>query len=209
VGEIAYGTLEGLIKHGNGWRELNFITPNSTMLGFAKRDTHMDEYSYWRKPQPSAWDEIIRQRDGANSGASVTIYRSTQSDAPGTVTNSCTRQIFEQKVSSPEDLERFGVTEDKELSGEKEKGKELLFVVKRGRAANIAEQDRPPYELEEDIRQWAHGMTSAEIRRQCVDLGIDEDEDDHFPIEYGEVEVDNYKEVDEYEWSFDPIFTPS
>jgi hypothetical protein len=31
-GEVAYDTLEGLIKYRNGWRELHFITPNSTML---------------------------------------------------------------------------------------------------------------------------------------------------------------------------------
>jgi hypothetical protein len=228
-GEVAYDTLEGLIKYGNGWRELHFITPNSTMLGFAKMDMFMAD-PYWRKPQPSTWDGIVRQRDGANSGASVTVYRSTQSDAPGTVTNPCTRQIFEQKLSSPEDLEKFGVTEDKELLEEKGKGKELLVVVKRGRAANIAEQHGPPYTLEGDIRQWAHGMTWAEIRRQCFDFLMDDDEDDEFRTEEDEdddfrieededgdfqteededdnfrtgdreVEVDNYKKVDEYEW---------
>jgi hypothetical protein len=199
-GEVAYDTLEGLIKYGNGWRELHFITPNSTMLGFAKMDMFMAD-PYWRKPQPSTWDEILRQRDGANSGASITVYRSTQSDTPGTVSNPCTRQIFEQKLSSPEDQEKFGVTEDKELLGGEGKGKELLVIVKRGRAANIAEQDRPPYMLEGDIRQWAHGMTWAEIRRECIDFFMDDDEDDDFRTEEDEeVEVDNYKKVDEYEW---------
>jgi hypothetical protein len=61
--------------------------------------------------------------DGVNSGASITVYRSTQSDTPGTVTNPCTRQSFLQKVPFPEGLENFGVTEDKELLGEKGKGK--------------------------------------------------------------------------------------
>jgi hypothetical protein len=200
-GEVAYDTLEGLIKYGNGWRELHFIAPNSTMLGFAKMDMFMAD-PYWRKPQPSTWDEILRKRDGANSGASITIYRSTQSDAPGTVTNPCTRQIFEQKASSSEGQENFGVIEDKELCGGEGKGKELLFIVKRGRAANIEEQDRPPYKLEGDIRQWAHGMSWAEIRRQCIDFLMDDDEDDDFRTEEDEeVEVDNYKMVDEYEWS--------
>src|SRR2546429_1002562 len=54
-GEIAYDTLEGLIKYGNGWKELHFITPNSTMLGFAKVVMFMAD-PYWRKPQPSTWD---------------------------------------------------------------------------------------------------------------------------------------------------------
>jgi hypothetical protein len=200
-GGIAYDTLEELVKYGNGWRELHFITPNSTMLGFAKMDIFVAD-PYWRKPQPSTWDEIVRQRDGANSGASVIVYRSTQSDAPGTVTNPRTRQIFEQKLSSSKDLEKFGVTGDKELLEGKGKGKELLVIVKRGRAANIAEQDRPPYTLEGDIRQWAHGMTWAEIRRQCFDFLADDEEDDNFRKEEDdEVEVDNYKKVDEYEWN--------
>jgi hypothetical protein len=200
-GEIAYDTLEGLIKHGTGWRELHFITPNSTMLGFGKRDMFMAD-PYWRKPQPSTWNEILLQRDGTNSGASATIYRSTQSDTPGAVTSPRTRQIFEQNVSSLEDLENFGVTEDKELSAENEKGKELLVVVKRGRSANIVERDGPPYESEEDIRQWAHGMTWTEIRRQCIDFIMDEDEENDFHIEGDEeYEIDSYNQVDEYEWT--------
>jgi hypothetical protein len=36
------------------------------MLGFAKMDMFGAD-PYWRKPQPSTWDEIVRQRDGANS----------------------------------------------------------------------------------------------------------------------------------------------
>ena len=204
-GEVAYDTLEGLIKYGNGWRELHFIAPNSAMLGFARMNMFPAKPD-WRKPQPSTWDEVLRQRDGANSGAFITIYRSTQSDAPGTVTNPCTRQIFEQKASSPEDQEKFGVIEDKELCRGKGKGKELLFIVKRGRAANIEEQDRPPYKLEGDIRQWTHGMSWAEIRRQCIDFLMDDDEDDDEGDDFRteedeEVEVDNYKMVDEYEWS--------
>jgi hypothetical protein len=108
------------------------------MLGFAKMDMFGAD-PHCRKPQPSTWDEIVRQRDGANSGASVIVYRSTQSDAPGTVTNPRTRQIFEQKLSPSKDLEKFGVTEDKELLEGTGKGKELLVIVKRGHAANIAE----------------------------------------------------------------------
>ena len=49
-GVIAYDTLGGLIKHGNGWRELHFVTANSKMLGFAKVRTFMAD-PYWRKPQ--------------------------------------------------------------------------------------------------------------------------------------------------------------
>jgi hypothetical protein len=78
----------------------------------------------------------------------------------------------------------------------------LIVIVKRGRAANIAEQDGPAYPLEWDIRHWTHGMTWAEIRRQCIDYYFpDEDEDNDFLVEREEVELDDYKDVDEYEWS--------
>jgi hypothetical protein len=44
-------------------------------------------------------------------------------------------------------------------------------------------------------------MTWAEIRRQCFDFLIGDDEDDDFRTqEDEEVEVGNYKEVDDYEW---------
>jgi hypothetical protein len=200
-GEITYHTLEGLVKHGTGWRELHFITPNSTMLGFGRRSLFMAD-PFWRKPQPGTWNEILFQRDGADSGASVTAYRATQSNVPGAVTNPRTRQIFEQKLSSLENLENFGLTEDKDLLAGNEKGKELLVIVKRGRSANIVERDGPPYESEDDIRQWAHGMTWAEIRRQCIDfVGSDDVNDDPFIKRGQEHEFDSYDKVDEYQWN--------
>ena len=200
-GVIAYDTLGGLIKHGNGWRELHFITANSRMLGFAKAGMFMTD-PYRRKPQPSTWNDILLRRDGANSGASVTVYRSTQSYSPGTVLDPRTRQIFEQKVPSPKDLETFGVAEDKQLLAEDEIGKELLVVVKRGHGANIMEQDTPPYNSADGIRQWPHGITWAEIRRQCIDyMDDDDDDDDCFYAESHENdEVDDYTKVDDFVW---------
>ena len=202
-GAIAYDTLGGLIKHGNGWREFHFITANSEMLGFAKIDVFMVD-QYRRKPQPSTWNDILLRRDGANSGASVTVYRSTQSHSPGTVIGPRTRQIFEQKVPSPKDLETFGLAEDKQLLAEDEIGKELLVVVKRGHGANIREQDTPPYNSMDDIRHWSHGMTWAEIMHQCIDFPYpmdDDDDDDYFIAgSYENDEVDDYTRVDDYVW---------
>ncbi|KAH8695187.1 hypothetical protein BGW36DRAFT_382259 [Talaromyces proteolyticus] len=199
-GEIAYDTLEGLVKYGNGWKELHFITPNSSMLGFKKLDMFMAD-PYWRKPQPSTWNDILIQRDGVDSGASITIYRSTRFDTPGTVVKPATRQLFEQKPPSPEDLETFGVEEERQLLGINERGKELLVVVKRGHHAHTSEQDSPPYPLEQDIRQWANGLTWAEIRRQCIDFSQESDDDPDFIEEDEDVQVDRYNDVDEYAWN--------
>lgn len=56
--------------------------------------------------------------------------------------------------------------------------KGLLVIVKRGRDADIAEYDRPPYTFDEDIRQWAHGMTWADIRQCVCPLWEEENEED-------------------------------
>jgi hypothetical protein len=40
-GLMDYDTLGGLIEHGDGWRELRYITRDSTMLGFKKHDMFM------------------------------------------------------------------------------------------------------------------------------------------------------------------------
>lgn len=187
--EFAYNTLDGLIKYGNGWRELRFITLSSTMHDrLAEVDIWED---LWHTPQPSTWEEILRQRDGADSGASITIYRSIQSDAPGAVMNPCRRQILEGALPREPGKLSTTDTENTELRGKEDR--EVLFVVKRGHAAEIAEQDGPPFTLEGDIRQWAHGMTWNEIRRQCIDDFIRTEEDEEF-------EVDSYKDVDEYKW---------
>lgn len=143
TGSHAYETLDWLVKYGNGWKELHYITRNSAMLGF-------EMLNMPKEPQPSTWHDVLIQRDGLDSGTSVTIYQSTQSNAPGTVVKRETRQLFEQKPPSPEDL-----------------GKELLVIVKRGHRAHILEQDGPP--------KWTKGLTWAEIR-DAPDF-IEEDED--------------------------------
>ena len=171
-GPIAYDTLQGLIQHGNGWKELHFITPNSSMLGF-------EINFYWRKPQPRFWHEVLSRRDGASSEASVTIYRSSVPNAPGTVLNSLTRQVF--KPNSPEDPKSYGLEEDKDLMDDKKDPRELLVVVKRGHGANVIERNEPPYQVD-DMRNWADEMTWADIRRECIDYhrGARADEDEGF-----------------------------
>jgi hypothetical protein len=147
TGSRAYETLDELVKYGNGWKELHYITRDSAMLGLKMLNKRLNKTV---EPQPSTWHDVLIQRDGLDSGASVTIHQSTKSDVPGTVVKRETRQLFEQKPPSPEDL-----------------GKELLVIVKRGHQAHILEQDGPP--------KWTQGLTWAEIR-DAPDF-IEEDED--------------------------------
>ncbi|OQE14813.1 hypothetical protein PENFLA_c035G08901 [Penicillium flavigenum] len=109
-----------------------------------------------REPQPSTWNDILLRRDGASSGASVTIDRFGHFDSRGAVIKPRTRQCFEQKLI-PQKEEDFGVAEDGDLFGSKAT-KKFLVVVKRGRHARIAEQDSSPCRFN-DIPEWAYPPT--------------------------------------------------
>jgi hypothetical protein len=191
-GLIAYDTLNGLIEGGNGWRELHFITPNSSMLGFA------EEHGYLRKPQPSAWQATLIGRDSAKSKPTVTIYRCSQPDAPGSILKSQNRQFFEQLKPSKKDIARFGMQEDRPLMVEM---KELMVIVTRGEGVDITERSGPPFGPE-DIREWAYGMSWAAIRRECIDNWPEDDPfaDLHSSDDDEDFQIDNYESVDEVVW---------
>jgi hypothetical protein len=172
------------------------------MFGFKKYDMIM-ALPYRRKLQPTSWNEILLKRDGVEPKSTVTIYRSTQSNVLGGVMQAETREIVDQKIISPLDLETFGVEEDPQFMGEGENEKELLVVVKRGRGVDILQHDVAPFS-NHDIRQWADGMTWQEIRKAAIDRFYEEN-DDYFGFEDEDkedknVEVDKYSNVDDYVW---------
>ncbi|KAL2012117.1 hypothetical protein VTN00DRAFT_4835 [Thermoascus crustaceus] len=113
-----YNAVEKLIKYGTGWRELHFI-------------------------HRSTWNKLLSQRNGVDSGASVTIYCSTENGKLDTVLDPNTRGLVEQKILHPEELEHSGVEADQGLRAPGELGKALLVIVKRGRDTDITEYDRP------------------------------------------------------------------
>lgn len=92
---------------------------------------------YWRKPQPSTWNDILLKRDGANSGTFVIIYWATS--LMPQVQSSTPTKVLEQRPSR-KNLKNFGVKEDRELSSGSEAHKEVLVAIKRGRRAQIMEQ---------------------------------------------------------------------
>lgn len=156
-GEVAYDALQGLIKYGNGWEELQFITPTSEMMGFAEREPCR------RRPQPSSWRSMLRKREGLrsheNRRTTVRIYRATQpskvNEPSGIVLNPVMRERFEQRVpDSTESRAWFGVEKDMDLMSKDEIDKELLVIVKRDRSADIAKgsERRRWYNDERDIR---------------------------------------------------------
>ena len=173
-GQVDYNTLDDLIAFGTGWKELQYITPNASILSFPKIERFGQ--TYLRKPQPDAWRSVLYQRDGPESGASVIIYRS-RAPVPGSILNCRQRETFEQTIVQPQ-LEEFGLAKDPFLDSSSEQCKELLVVVKRGRDANIIEQvPKPPHDRNPDIRALALNMTWSQIRENYAKGGADEDED--------------------------------
>ncbi|KAL5334116.1 hypothetical protein BJX70DRAFT_30757 [Aspergillus crustosus] len=143
-----------------------------------------------REPQPMSWNELLLERDGADSGASVTIYRSTMNDSPCSVMKPGTRQLFVQTPPSVSTGKNFGEERDKYLLSESELKKELLVIVRRGRIANTTELD-PPINPQCDIRVWAKGMSWPELKERCS-CGADDGSPELA------IEVDTYTDVNEY-----------
>ena len=48
-GEYNYGNVEDLIKYGNGWKEMHYVTKRSEMLGFSQVNV-LGEPLYRREP---------------------------------------------------------------------------------------------------------------------------------------------------------------
>jgi hypothetical protein len=169
-GKENYNVLDDLIKHGRGWRELYFISPDSSILGFSRLEVNASTGTpLQRKPQPSYWSEVLQRQDGADSQCSVMIYRSVDSGAPGSVMDPKRRQIFEQDIDlteeDPTQLSTFGRDDDEQLTAEAEVGKEILVVVKRGINADIRGLDKTPYKGA-DMKNWANGKAWRKIKRE-------------------------------------------
>ncbi|PGH26831.1 hypothetical protein AJ80_01411 [Polytolypa hystricis UAMH7299] len=162
--ETAYD-VDGFIWRGKGSKEFHFISHSSEILAFSPDDDDdLGPPMYRRKPQPATWHNNLLRRDGQDSGASVVIYRSTLPGVQGSVLNPRTREPFRQTVSSLEQLDNFGLTEDQELLGPDEKSKEVLIVVKRGRGADINESDtRRPKDDSHNLAEWQHFKMRAMI----------------------------------------------
>ncbi|KAF8860072.1 hypothetical protein BDZ45DRAFT_741676 [Acephala macrosclerotiorum] len=152
-GMIDYDALRDLVHYGNGWKELQYITKDSTMLG----------------------NEDLLRRDGAESKATVTIYRATKGNMPREDFSDNNSRILYQKVVPPDTLETFGIEEDLQLMSPDEVGKGLLVVVKRGCGADVAEREIHSFH-HRDIRQWSHDMTWQQIKSKHIEIYEESDD---------------------------------
>lgn len=191
-GRNAHEALEILIQRGVGWKELHYITPNSEILAWLMAGYDQEQYA-----QPSHWNQVLHHRDGKDSGASVTIYRSTKLQSPGSVMDPNSRETFEKPA-------RTSVHEQpnvKSFCPEGGKHKESMVIVKRGNTPDILTKNMPPNPDEyESGRHWIDDQVWAKIRRQSYEACSWWSEEGIL-----ETEVDQYHDVEEYSWT-DPAY---
>ncbi|KAK7755205.1 hypothetical protein SLS62_002710 [Diatrype stigma] len=207
---VSYDTLSALIAEGDGWKELRYISHNSTLLGFASAPDTISPLApkndYVRKPQPEHWRSVLLQRDGAASKPSVEIYRSTKDREVGSVIQRDSQVRYEQKTTESADKDSFAAEEDGSLCTEGESFKELLIVARRGDRVDYREKEGSPF-IHRDIRQDIPGMTWQEIKDNYIDVPRGSEEGDYpkgelDPEVKGQLpEVDQYHDVDEYIWT--------
>lgn len=79
--EAAYAKVENLIK-ADGFKELRyksdsccFMMPKEIEVSSRIKDGSTGRGLHLPSPQPSAWDKLIKERDGKESGAKVEMFR--------------------------------------------------------------------------------------------------------------------------------------
>ncbi|KAH6626637.1 hypothetical protein B0J18DRAFT_425297 [Chaetomium sp. MPI-SDFR-AT-0129] len=212
VDHVSYGSLNRLIKDGNGWKTLRYISYSSAMLGFRSAEHLLGFWEYqtnhWRKPQPAQWQNIMESRDGAASNPSVTVYRAKEPAQYGSILDPSRRAKFEQKAPLFPSLPEQVFLEDRELMAGDEQKKELMVVVRRGHDVEYEEMEGSPF-IESDIRRGLPEMEWKQIRVWYIDDPDDggdegEDKDKALPSKGKKnvpAEVDVYRDVDDYVWA--------
>ncbi|KAF4978265.1 hypothetical protein FZEAL_5322 [Fusarium zealandicum] len=192
-------TLNCLIRESCGWKKLRYVSHSSKLLGFGEIGwPHLIEehgrQKYRHSPQPSLWQRFMDERDGSSTRPLVIIYRSTMADSPGSINNANTRVRFEQKVPQDREAqEAFGLSQDPELVSDGEITKERLIIVRSGVGVDYEEKEGSPFLTPDvDIRQRYPGQTWEEIRSTGMDVSS---------WDAVRIEIDAYKDVDEYIWS--------
>lgn len=169
--------LDQLIKHSDGWRELNYVAHNSDIL-------RLSRHSRWQadvdgSTRPSNFNSALVSRDGPT--ASVSIYRSIQSAESGfIISRPATREAFTGWPTKP--IEIRGVRHNGAVMTLAERKKEVLFVARRGKEVD--------YAIKPESSLRPNDTREVKVRQGRKRPGISY-----------ESAVDTYKHVDDYEWT--------
>ncbi|KAF4513214.1 hypothetical protein G6O67_000513 [Ophiocordyceps sinensis] len=218
--EICHDTLDFLVKHSDGWKEIHYICCHFDFLAYkhnwSARDGDGAADRFLRVPQPVDWLADLEKRHGSGSGVSVAIYRSTEQCRPGSVMRAATRVTFTRRTPRGQDATSSG-------------NDEVLVVVKRDHHQEIDVRDNWAWmEIKSGHDKSVHkaivcshvqvkfpGLTWLEMEQDkamvCADDfkeyydDFEEDSDD-FEEDYDDFEEysDNFKEYsDDFEEYFD------
>jgi hypothetical protein len=194
-----FWTVSDLIGAGSEWKELRYISsyfnllqPRPRLLAGMVQTPQM--------PQPSVWREIVADRDGSESGSSVTIYRANTAERGG-MFDPLKRQVHEEVLKS-EDLRYSRQFKRRSMSRTREFNKETLVVVKRGRME--AFERRNYYGWTFPQQEFPGCKDWAGIRRHCT-VRFSHVQNDGIICTFDDSEeqclvTDEYRDVDEYKW---------
>ncbi len=201
-----YDAITNLIYRGSGWKELQFITKSSSMLGFAPSRSHgsRETGDIFRQPQPMFWNSTLLKRDGETSGASVQIYRADEADNTASVLSADKRKPFAQ--APHEDSSRdFGLSEDEEMTKGYGARKALLVLVRRGENIDINHRT-VGFGKEKDMKA-RFKMRAWRVRKKIIvwtPLDHDKNDDDDLGTGWARPLIrppalvyDNYADIDE------------
>ncbi|KAI1408623.1 hypothetical protein F5Y13DRAFT_171981 [Hypoxylon sp. FL1857] len=196
-----YRTLNELIKEGDGWKKLRYISHNSEMLGYYDRDAGRSRIqARGRISEPAHWQSLLRSRDGEYPDHSVTLYRATIPYYIGAAVDEETREVVEQQL-----IHRSGDEPVETMTDDSEINKEVLVVVKRGTGADY-EVGADSRAVTRDIRRILYGREWSEIRVGSIsdilgsyDLPFSYDRSEEFDVI--DTVADVYTNVDEYVWT--------
>lgn len=209
---VSYQTLDMLIRHSHGWKELRCISHSSEFLGYKDNMMYFGPSDpmnglYMRQPQPSDWQLALERCDGTASKPSVTVYRSKEATAPCAVLQPAKRTIFSQALAPGQVHRSYGKDEDPTLMQAGEREKEVLVIVKRGTGVDYCEYQGSPFLPVGDIREDFNRTTWKEVKAAQDELFKDMRDDDPFSDDDGDGDdqdesciIDAYSHVDEYTW---------
>ncbi|KAK2794408.1 hypothetical protein FQN51_000851 [Onygenales sp. PD_10] len=125
---VSFEIFLDLVKFGNCWKELRYFSPSAAKLGLSRADIGHAKPGYVSH-KLEILNKIMLERDGQNSGASVTIYEAT---------DPVYKQIWELCSTT---VAGRNATATRRWKHEEA----LLVIARRGYHADISEGATPPY----------------------------------------------------------------
>ena len=167
--------LDQLIRQGDGWKELYYLSHNSTVLELHTKLGYWWRHDFHSAPRLSNLNSALVMHDGPT--ASVSIYRSIHVAENGRmISRPATREAISCRGPGPiEEAERKAAMDPHEMK------KEVLVIACRGKGVDCAVKPLPSDFL--DVKMVP--------RRNIYDVLYDWDSNN----------VDTYKHVDDYKWT--------